>query len=103
MATAGPSCVHRVLTHLEGVEEVPEGPGVYHVVVHGEEEGDDDTGDACGHGGRFSVNGKTQNAQGPIKTCWGFASARSCAQGMLPPLQPPPPSIRAIPALDFIL
>lgn len=33
--------------HLEGVEEVPEGPGVDDVVVHGQEEGDHHAGDAC--------------------------------------------------------
>lgn len=43
-------------THLEGVEEVPECPSVYHVVVHGEEERDNDTGNTCGHrGGAGSV------------------------------------------------
>lgn len=33
--------------HLEGVEEVPEGPGVDDVVIHGQEEGDDHAGDTC--------------------------------------------------------
>lgn len=34
------------LTHLEGVEEVPEGPGVDDVVVHGQEEGHHHAGQA---------------------------------------------------------
>lgn len=38
---------HQAPTYLEGVEEVPESPGINHVVVHGEEEGDDHTGNAC--------------------------------------------------------
>lgn len=34
--------------HLEGVEEVPEAPGIDDIVVHGEEEGDHHTGNTCG-------------------------------------------------------
>lgn len=37
----------RAVAHLEGVEEVPEGPGVDDVVVHGEEEGDHHAGNPC--------------------------------------------------------
>lgn len=58
----------RVPTHLEGVEEVPEGPGVDHVVVHGEEEGDDNAGDTCGHGGMRLVSGKPWECPGPPNT-----------------------------------
>lgn len=32
---------------MDGVEEVPEAPGIDDIVVHGEEEGDHHTGDAC--------------------------------------------------------
>lgn len=37
----------RGLAHLEGVEEVPEGPGIDDVVVHGEKEGDHHASDTC--------------------------------------------------------
>lgn len=33
--------------YLEGVEEVPEAPGIDDIVVHGEEEGDHNTGNTC--------------------------------------------------------
>lgn len=65
-------------THLEGVEEVPEGPGIYHIVVHGEEEGDDNTGNSCGHGGKHLVSRKPQNAQGSI-TSVGCGSSTTMA------------------------
>lgn len=38
---------HQAPTYLERVEEVPEGPGIDHIVVHGEEERDDHTGNTC--------------------------------------------------------
>lgn len=36
--------------HLEGVEEVPEGPGVDDIVVRGQEEGHHHAGQACEEG-----------------------------------------------------
>ena len=71
---------HWVPTHLEGVEEVPEGPSIYHIVVHGEEEGDDDAGNSCGHRGRRSVSGETLKCPGPHNT-WG-STAASTGQGV---------------------
>lgn len=71
-------------THLEGVEEVPEGPGIYHVVVHGEEEGDDDTGNTCGHGGRHSVSGKTpgERHRGQHRACTHHCSCLLFPSGL---------------------
>lgn len=96
---SGAKVCHWVPTHLEGVEEVPEGPGVYHVVVHGEEEGDDDTGNACGDGGRRLVSGKTPK---PHNTQWGLCFCTALCTG-LAPTAAAASSHQGYPALDFIL